>query len=213
MRRLVAIILLAAALLPLTTSVVIAEESQKVFMFVREGSRDLNLMLKDEVNVMRQMLENAGYVVDIATPADEPMVAESVTLMPTVKLTDVNVSDYAGVILPCMAPAAGSPIPAKVDDIAEQAVAMGMPFAASRGSIVTLAKAGGLDNREYGFAAQVDVAKRPEFANGTFLGTGVVRDGNISTAGICPLSSRSQKLPDGTVGLTQSFIESLNEAT
>ena len=107
MRRLVAIILLAAALLPLTTSVVIAEESQKVFMFVREGSRDLNLMLKDEVNVMRQMLENAGYVVDIATPADEPMVAESVTLMPTVKLADVNVSDYAGVILPCMAPAAG----------------------------------------------------------------------------------------------------------
>lgn len=213
MRRLVAIILLAATLLPVTTSVANAEESQKVFMFVREGSRDLDLMLKEEVNVMQQMLESAGYVVDIATPADEPMVAESMTLTPTVKLADVDVSNYAGVILPCMAPAAGSPIPTEVDAIAEQAVAMGIPFAASRGSVVTLAKAGGLDNREYGFAAQVDVAKRPEFANGTFRGSGVVRDGNISTAGICPLASRSLNMPDGTVDLTQSFIESLNEAS
>lgn len=213
MRRLVAIILLAATLLPLTSTFVYAEESQKVFMFVREGSRDLDLMLREEIMVMRQMLEDAGYVVDIGTPADAPMVAESMILMPTIKLADVDVANYAGVILPCMAPAAGSPIPAEINAIASEAVEMGKPFAASRGSVVTLAKAGGIDDREYAFAGEVDIDKRPEFANGTFLGTGVVRDGNINTSGICPLSSRSLNLPDGTVGLTRSFIVSLNEAS
>jgi hypothetical protein len=213
MRRLVALFLLASMLLPVSDAVVNAAESQKVFMFVREGSRDLDLMLKEEVSVMQQMLENAGYAVDIATPADEPMVAATITLTPTVKLADVDIANYAGVILPCMAPAEGSPIPAKVDAIAEQAVAMGKPFAASRGSVETLAKAGGINDREYAYAGAVDIAKRPEFAHGKFLGTGVVRDGNINTAGICPLASRSLNLPDGTVGLTQSFIESLNEAS
>lgn len=212
MRRLIAIILFAATLLPLANPVANAQERQKVFMFVREGSRDLELMLKDEINVMRQMLENAGYTVDIATPADEPMVAESMTLLPTIRLADVDVANYAGVILPCMAPAADSPIPAEVNAIAREAVAMGKPFAASRGSVVTLARAGGIDDREYAFATEVDIDERPEFANGTFLGTGVVRDGNINTSGICPLSSRSLNLPDGTVGLTRSFIVSLKEA-
>ena len=216
MRRLVALFLLASMLLPVSDAVVNAAESQKVFMFVREGSRDLDLMLKEEVSVMQQMLENAGYAVDIATPADEPMVAATITLTPTVKLADVDIANYAGVILPCMAPAEGSidhcswP---KVDAIAEQAVAMGKPFAASRGSVETLAKAGGINDREYAYAGAVDIAKRPEFAHGKFLGTGVVSAGNINTAGICPLASRSLNLPDGTVGLTQSFIESLNEAS
>jgi len=211
MRRLVALLLIVATFLPLAASVY-AADSPKVFMFVREGSRDLDLMLTEEINVMRSMLENAGYVVDIATPADEPMVAQTVTLQPTIKLADVDVGNYAGVILPCMAPARDSPIPARVEEIAEQAIALGMPFAASRGSVVTLARAGGIEDRNYAFATAVDSADRPEFGGGTFLGTGVVRDGNINTSGICPLSARSLNLPDGTAGLTQSFIESLRDA-
>jgi len=160
---------------------------------------------------MRGMLEEAGYSVDIATPGDAPMVAGSATLAPTVRLADVNVENYAGVILPCMAPAADSPLPARVDEIAAEAVALGLPFAASRGSVTTLAKAGGIENRQFAFAA--DPAGRPEFAGGTFLGTGVVSDGNISTAGICPLAARSLDMPDGTVDLTKSFIRSLREAS
>jgi len=212
MHRLPTLVLIAAALLPSSSGIAYADDSQRVFMYVRDGSRDLNLMLTEEVGVMRKMLEDAGYVVDIATPADEPMVAETVTLAPTVKLDEVDIANYAGVILPCMAPAAGHSVPAQVDAIAEQAVALGKPFAASRGSVVTLARAGGITDREYAFAAAVDSVERPEFAGGTFLGTGVVRDGNINTAGICPLASRSLDLPDGTVGLTQSFIRSLRDS-
>jgi hypothetical protein len=109
-----------------------------------------------------------------------------------------------------MAPARGSPIPPRVDEIAAQAVELGMPFAASRGSVATLAKAGGVESRDFAFAA--DPAGRPDFAGGTFLGTGVVRDGHINTAGICPLASRSLELPDGTADLTRNFIQSLRDA-
>ena len=212
MRRLPALMLITALFMPMSSATAYAADAPKVFMFVREGSRDLDLMLAEEINVMRNLLEDAGYVVDIATPADEPMVAQTITLVPTIKLADVDVVNYAGVILPCMAPARGSPIPARIDEIAAQAVALGLPFAASRGSVATLAMAGGIENRKYAFAAAVDPAKRPEFDGGTFLGTGVVRDGKISTSGICPLAARASGQPDGTVGLTQSFIQSLRDA-
>jgi len=41
------------------------------------------------------------------------------------------------------------------------------------------------------------------------MGTGVTQDGNVTTAGICPLASRGLELPDGTEDLTQRFIDSL----
>ena len=169
-------------------------------------------MLTEEVGVMRQMLEDAGYSVEIATASGEPMVADSVILTPDVRLDDINAADYAGVILPCMAPEADMPVPARVDEIMQEAVALGIPIAASRGSVVELAQAGGVAGKQYSFAASPDLATRPEFTNGEFMGTGVIRDGNISTAGICPLAARSLNKPDGTVELTRSFIESLAEA-
>lgn len=213
MRRMLVCLLLAIAIQPAGTTVVHAEESTTVFMFVRDGSRDLNLMLSEEVGVMQQMLEDAGYSVDIATSTGEAMIADSVTLTPTIALADVDVSSYAGVILPCMAPARGFGVPEAVDEIMRQAVQRGMPIAASRGSVETLAQAGGITDRRYAFASAVDIDKRPEFAGGDFQGIGVVRDGNISTAGICPLASRSLGEADGTVDLMHEFIASLAEQT
>ncbi|MDJ0917766.1 MAG: DJ-1/PfpI family protein [Woeseiaceae bacterium] len=209
MRTLIASLLLAAIALP--AGIAKADDKAAVFMFVRDGSRDLELMLSREVGVMRQMLEDAGYTVDIATASGEPMVAESVTLTPTVRLEDVEIAAYAGVVLPCMAPAPGMPVPADVDRIMVEAVTTGLPIAASRGSVATLAKAGGVADRQYAYASPVDVAKRPDFAGGDFQGTGVIRDGNISTAGICPLAARELGEPDGTVELMQQFIASLTE--
>ena len=139
------------------------------------------------------------------------MVADTITIAPTVSLDDVDISGYAGVVLPCMAPARGFGVPDDVDDIMQQAVKLGMPIAASRGSVETLAQAGGLVGRRYAFASAVDPEKRPEFLGGDFQGIGVVRDGNISTAGICPLASKSLGEPDGTTDLMLAFIESLSE--
>lgn len=191
-----------------------ADVKSKILMYVAEGSEDLELMLTKEVNVMRQMLEDAGYSVEIATSRDQTMTSETATLVPTINLAAVDIDDYAGLILPCMAPAPGTaPPPAKVEEILEAAIAMGKPIAASRAAVVPLAKAGGVAGREYAFASPVDTQKRPEFSGGTFLGTGVVRAGNISTAGICPLSAKMSGEEDGTVELTRNFIESLAEST
>ena len=186
-----------------------AEPGDRVFMFVRDGSRDLDLMLREEVGVMRSMLTEAGYVVDIATSSGEPMSAEGTTLEPTVSLNEVDMENYAGMILPCMAPASGHAMPAAVESLAAQAAELGLPIAASRGSVTTLANVGALRGHRY--AAFAGAADREEFANGEFMGTGVVRDRTISTAGICPLASRSLGEPDGTVELTTSFIAALED--
>lgn len=212
MKRFLAGLLVSITAMSATLGNAAAAEGERIFMFVRDGSRDLDLMLKEEVGVMRRMLEDAGYTVDIATPADAPMVAGSATLEPTIMLKDVDLSSYAGVVLPCMAPARGFGVPEAVTELTRKAVALGLPIAASRGSVETLAEAGGLVDRRYAFASKVDLAERPEFAGGRFEGLGVVRDDNISTAGICPLAARSTGEADGTTELMVQFIASLAEA-
>ncbi len=210
MRKLLALIVTLIAVLPVAHA---ADTPDKVFMFIPDGSRDLELMLTEEVGLMREMLEDAGFSVDIATTNNQTLTASTASLEPTIALEDVNAADYAGVILPCMAPAPGShSTPDAVTAIVEQAVALGLPVAASRGSVATLARAGALVGKQYAYASPVDLSKRPEFRGGEFQGIGVVRDGLISTAGICPLAARSLGEPDGTEELTEYFIASLEEA-
>ena len=63
-------VFVCAALTALTAAVptaAVAAENGSVLMFVRDGSRDLELMLTEEVGVMRSMLADAGYRVDVAT--------------------------------------------------------------------------------------------------------------------------------------------------
>jgi putative intracellular protease/amidase len=212
MRRIIRELAIALMLLS-GISTAIGADSSKVLMYVTEGSRDLELMLTEEVGVMQQMLEEAGYSVDIATRGNQSMTSATTTLTPTIKLADVDIDNYAGVILPCMAPDAETePPPQKVAEILQAAIAQDKPIAASRAAVVPLAQAGGVAGRQYAFASPVDISKRTEFAGGTFSGIGVVRDGNISTAGICPLSARSLGEEDGTIELTRNFIDSLADS-
>lgn len=191
--------------------IALADDGGRVFLFVRDGSRDLDRMLTQEVGVMRAMLEDAGYAVDVATADGEAMVGDRATLAPNVNLDEVDIADYDGLVLPCMAPAAGHPVPARVGEIVAQASRLGLPIAASRGSVTTLARAGALNQRRFAFAGPVDTAERPEFAGGTYTGTGVERDGTISTAGICPLAAHELGEPDGTAELMRTFLASLAE--
>ena len=61
--------------------------SPKVLLIPREGrSNDLELMLTKEVGVMVGMLEKAGFDVEVATASGAPIVAETSTLKPNLKL-------------------------------------------------------------------------------------------------------------------------------
>jgi len=206
----VSLFLSASMLLPLMLSPVHGQDAPRVLLFVRDGSRNLELMLTREVGVMKEMLEQAGFAVDVATVSGETIRTESAELTPALKLADVVVSDYAGVILPCMAPSADYGIPPQAVAVVEKAVAESKPVAAQRGSVAILAAAGALVDRKYAFASEVDVNETPAFKGGLYGGTGVVQDGKILTSGVCPLAAESLGLPDGTENLTRALIDTLS---
>ena len=106
-----------------------------------------------------------------------PLVGETLTLTPDVTLDAVDLSAYSGVALPCMAPTAEAEVPQAVLDLLSEAVDDNLPIAASRGSVAEVGLAGGLKGRNYAYARSPDPRERPEFADGNYLGTGVVRDG------------------------------------
>ena len=85
-----------------------SQESKKVLLFIRDGSGDLDYTLKAEVGVMKQMLEESGLTVVVATVSGQPLITESEHITPDLKLIDVKIADYSGFILPCMHAGASS---------------------------------------------------------------------------------------------------------
>jgi|APGre2960657505_1045072.scaffolds.fasta_scaffold00375_4 protease I len=199
-------LLIAALLFPST--MLFSQDAEKVLMLVRDGSRDLELMVHDEVLVMKQMLEAAGFVVEVATVDGKDLIVDGVTLQVDHVVADLSMDTYAGLLLPCMGPAAGATVEAKVVELVKAADAAGKPIAASRSSVEFLAEAGVLEGHNYAFASAVNAEARPSFAGATFSGTGTVEDGHLTTNGICPISTTAE-LPDGTRDLMQSLIKNL----
>ena len=193
------------------------QNRSKVLMIPREGySADLDLMIKMEVGVMRLLLKNAGLDVDIATSSGLPI------LGPTEKVTDIkwlrniNINDYAGVIIPCMAVGgARQPYPAvspEVIAIVKKALSDGKPVAANGNAPAILAEAGVLKGKKYSFVR--DPLKPteklpftfPAFKDAIYSGSGLVQDGLIITSGICPTIEKTMGMENGTVKLTKAFI-------
>lgn len=174
----------------------------KVLVFVRDGSYDTEYMLTHEVGVMLSMLDEAGILAVVATQSEDSYQDSEPSLKSDILLQDVNVSDYDGFLLPCMA--AGSPGSIDDDAIAmvAEAAAQKKPIAAQYGSVFTLAEAGLLNGKHYAF-------ERDAFPEGIHDGTGVVQDGNIITSGTCSHKARSTGRPDGTPELTQKLIEAV----
>ena len=207
MKNCLNVLLMIALLSPGTT--LFAQDAGTVLMFVRDGSRDLGLMVHDEVLVMKQMLDVAGFAVDVATVDGKDIVIDGVTVSVDHAVAGLSMSDYVGLLLPCMGPPASATVEAKVVELVKEADAAGKPIAASRSSVEFLAEAGVLQGRNYAYASPVNVQSRPDFAGATFSGTGTVQDGHLTTTGICPISAPSANLPDGTRDLMQSLITSL----
>jgi putative intracellular protease/amidase len=175
---------------------------------------NIDTALTKEVVVIKNILEKAGFKVVAATTDGLPIKGSTVTFTPDLKLSDVKVNDYVGVIIACTAGGATpstsvSPIAVS---IAKQTVTQGKPVAASHGSVIILAEAGVLVGKRYGFWVDpFGIGRRQDdrFTGAIYGGTGVVQDGNIITCGACPEVAASQGLHDGTVELTQAFITAL----
>ena len=179
----------------------------KVLVIAEEKSSDMGFMLANELTPMVNMLEKAGYKVVTASVSGGLLSGGSVsaTLKPDLKLADVKVDDYAGVMVPCLAKSTPDPAPQAVE-IVRQAVEQGKPVAAQFGGVLTLSAAGVLDGKRFAYP---ESGKSLVSTKATYAGEGVVQDGKIATSGSCPMMTKMMGKPDGTAGLTQKLIDEL----
>ena len=183
----------------------------KVLVIVKENSSELELMLTKEVAVITDTLEQSGFEAVVASASGQPMVTAATTLTPDLKLKDVKVVDYAGIIIPCMAPPPrmAAPEVPKVAAIVKETVAEGKPVAAQVSSIPILAEAGVLSGKKYAFITEERAAEHSTLKDAMYSGNGVVQDGKIITSGVCPMGAKRRGLPDGTTKLTKALITEL----
>jgi putative intracellular protease/amidase len=92
--------------------------------------------------------------------------------------------------------------------LVKNAAAAGKPIAAQTGSLWTLAKAGLLKGKKYAYAME---EKNPLFAEATFAGTGVVKDGLVLTSGNCPFMALKMNVTDGTKQLALALVSAMKE--
>jgi putative intracellular protease/amidase len=193
----------------------IAADAPKVLLLLRDViTQNLDTALTKEVVVIKNMLEKAGFKVVAATNDGLPIKGSTVTFTPDLKLSDVKVDDYVGVIIACTAGGStpSTSVSPNAVSITKHAVTQGKPVAASHGSVIILAEAGVLVGKRYGFWVDpFGIGRRPDdrFTGAIYSGMGVVQDGNIITCGACPQVAPTYGLPDGTAELTQAFIAAL----
>ena len=199
--------------------------SGKVLMIPREGySQDLDLMISMEVGVMTRLLNSAGYTVDIATTSGYPIVGPTQRIAGLVRLQDVNVDNYVGVIMPCMAVGLfpGPPVAPEAIAVVKKALNDGKHVAAELGAINVLAEAGVLKGKRYAYfrdplkTDQEWTSADPRFEGAVYTGMGIVHDGEIITCGVCPNIEQSYGWgndpydpENGPIKLTKEFIAAL----
>jgi putative intracellular protease/amidase len=194
-----------------------AQGNSQVLLIPREGQPgNLELMLKKEVGVMTDLLQKTGFKVVVANVSGQPIEGIFKRLKPDLKLSEVKVDDYAGIMLACMGVGLfpGPPVSPEAASIVKQAAAKGKPVAAQTGAVYILAEAGVLKGKRYAFVDDPlnqpsPDKKDPRFEGAIYSGSRVVQDGNIITSGICPATEGWLGMPDCTPELTRAFIAQL----
>ena len=209
MKQLLTLTLLTLVMAFMSVSNLHSQESNKVLLVIRDGSGDLEFMLKKEVKIMKETIENAGFKVEIATLSGEQISAGSESLKPDLKISDVSVLDYEGFILPCLA-VDDRVVPPQKEIVTLIKEVEDKPIAAQLGSIKILAKAGLLKDKKYASAIEFS---DPYFESSTLSGSGVVKDGNIITSGICPFMARRDDIQDGTEELAIALVKAIKTST
>jgi len=179
----------------------------KVLLYIQDGSMALEFMLIHEAGKMKQILIQAGFEVTTATMSGEVLKTDSVTIKPDLKLSEVNIANYAGFIIPCMA-VGDTVVTLEEINLVKKVVNEDKPLAAQLGGVYILAKAGILNGKKY--ALIDDASMSPTFKSGIYSGRGVIQDGIIITSGVCPAMAKEKGYSDGTEMLTQTLIAAIN---
>ena len=193
------------------------QSGSKVLMIIREGrSADPDLMIKMEVGTMMVLLKKAGFGVDVTSLSGQDVIGPTRKIEKLLKLSEIKLEDYVGVIIPCMGIPEAIASPEMVTTV-KDVVAKGKLIAASNGGVTVLAKAGVLKGRKY---AVYTGPSDPEFKRyfdmsdlegATYSGPGIVQDGKIITGGGCPSSEANRGIQNRTFELTQTFIAAIGK--
>jgi putative intracellular protease/amidase len=196
-------------------SQVYGQSDRKVLMIIREGrSSDPDLMIKMEVGTMNVLLKKAGFGVVIASLSGQDVSGPTQKIEKLLKLSEIKLEDYVGVIIPCMGVPEAIASPEMVTTV-KDILAKDKLVAASNGGVTVLAKAGLLKGKKYafytgpadsGFGHYFDIT---DLEGATYSGQGVVQDGKIITGGGCPSSEANRGIQNRTLELTQTFIAAI----
>ena len=130
------------------------QNNRKVLMVLREGySTDIDLAIKMEVGVMTKLLKNAGFDVDIATTSGQSILGPTQKIENVLRLSEINLDNYVGVIMPCMAVGMfpGPPVSPEAVAVVKKTLAEGKPVAAASNASIILADAGVLKGKKYAY--------------------------------------------------------------
>lgn len=177
-----------------------AKAKHAVLLLAREHPDSL-LIIK-EVNPMVELLAKAGFRVVIASEHGTQIGSGGAVLKPDLKFSAVVLTDYAGVVIPCMeAVLAGDNLPISPAEVklAKAAAARQLPIAAQDLGVAVLGSAGLLKGKQYASDGENSGFR------GIYKGTGVVVDGKFMTSGVCPVVSAKH----GTAELMAQFIQIL----
>ena len=211
MKRQIVLGITAVAGLLLFVHAAVPQQGGKVLLIIRDVKHPdppfLEWAITKEAGVMREMLQRAGYAIEVASPTGESWGTPTNALKPDWKLRDVNVDDYKGFVIPCLA-IDNKLLHPDLAVVIKSAVEKGKSVAAQTGGVALLAKAGVLSGKRYAVAGEVV----PELKDAIYSGSGVVRDGKIITSGICPVSAREFRgMQDGTPKLMETLIAELKQ--
>jgi len=193
-------------------SQVYGQNAKKVLMFLRDGeSNNLDLMLQMEVGTMTTMLiKKAGFQVDVASSSGQPLAGPHEKIEKVMRLSEIKLDDYMGIIIPCLNIMKGTVTPEAVAVI-KKALAGGKPVAANMSAVTILAGADLLKGKKYAFIDDPLKRQSPDlrFADAIYSGRAPVQDGNIITSGGCPATERYLSVQNRTFELTQTFIAAI----
>lgn len=211
LNRLILISLVLLMVLPLSSMA----QNAKILLFVPEEDPDYlvsDLTLKIEAGAMIDILEGAGYKVDVATPSGNPILLGMTSFQPDFKICEVSVDNYVGLILPSVRTRHRESISSEAAEIVRQFAEQGKPIAAQAYGIAWLGDAGVLSGKKFAFvsASVNDFRLKSRLHDGILIDNHrIVKDGNIITSGVCPDISRRFNLPVGTKLLTRRLINEI----
>ena len=177
-----------------------------VLLVAHESSEDMKLMLTEEVGVMRDLLEKAGYKVVVASEHGTPIAGDASTVLKSdLKLADVTVDDYAR--------SSSRVWPVTWIECRRLARSRLRRRLSRRGFRLRLrsgaSSCSGMPACSRGKHFAMFGEMKRVVSDGIWDGEGVVQDGKIITSGICPYVKRETGRPDGTAELMQKLIAEL----